>query len=85
MASEFDCKDCGVHTGDLGEYYMVHDRVWLTSGLEKFEGMLCIGCLEARIGRSLCRDDFMALPINGDIFRRSDRFLSRLQATPKNP
>ena len=52
----FDCVDCG---GDFDEYdYSVEDAVWAASGLEPGGGLLCIGCLERRLGRRLTRNDF---------------------------
>jgi hypothetical protein len=56
----FGCIDCGVCTNCNGEYYMVNDEVWLGAN-PKGRGMLCIGCLEDRLGRLLTKDDF-----NGD-------------------
>lgn len=49
------CDACGGSTA--GEYYMVADELWLeaTGGCD---GHLCIGCLEARLGRRLGPDDF---------------------------
>lgn len=44
-------------------------------------GMLCIGCLERRIGRELEADDFSDAPINwnqGRGYIRSERFEDRL-------
>lgn len=42
-------------------------------------GMLCIGCLEHRLGRELEADDFSDAPINWRFdFRRSERFEDRL-------
>lgn len=67
------CADCGVGTITLGEWYMVKDDVWeqawagrRKSGHDKVMGqeILCIGCLEDRIGRTLMRSDFTAVPIN---------------------
>ena len=39
---------------------MVRDEVWdyITSRWGEDVPFLCVGCLEARLGRSLCRDDF---------------------------
>jgi hypothetical protein len=57
----------------------------LFEGLDRFvyeEGqeILCIGCLEKRIGRTLCRADFNDVPINDpNRFQLSDRFLGRLK------
>ena len=67
------CADCGMDTapctGRRGcrhkgrwEYYMVRAEVWSAGGLAS--GFLCIGCLEARLGRVLTPSDFPALPVN---------------------
>lgn len=56
----FACIDCAACTNCNGEYYMVNDEVWLEAN-PKGRGMLCIGCLEDRLGRLLTKDDF-----NGD-------------------
>jgi hypothetical protein len=52
--SAFHCEDCGESTAD--EYYMVQDALWDAHGVG--QGMLCIGCLEARLGRRLRAADF---------------------------
>lgn len=44
-------------------YYMVHDRVWFEeAGLP--DCMLCIACLEGRLGRTLVPADFTRAPVN---------------------
>jgi hypothetical protein len=66
------CADCGVGTYTLGEYYMVADSVWeqAWAGRRKAwhslpgQEYLCIGCLEARIGRTLNSGDFTDAPVN---------------------
>jgi hypothetical protein len=45
------------------ELYIVHRHIWKAAGLKEWSdrvesGVLCIGCLEKRIGRRLNRDDF---------------------------
>jgi hypothetical protein len=55
----FRCVDCGEDKN--GEYYMVANEVWATSGLAPNGGMLCLACLERRIGRLLVSRDFTAL------------------------
>lgn len=61
-----DCMDCGWNTRALNEYYRVHDKVWL-SVVPNGAGMLCISCLEKRLGRMLMREDFsLDTPINAD-------------------
>jgi hypothetical protein len=67
------CADCGVNTGMIREWYMVNDDVWeqAWSGRRKsYHGklpgteILCIGCLEERIGRTLTLHDFIDVPAN---------------------
>jgi hypothetical protein len=72
----FVCVDCGADTSD--EYYGVHDAVWLAANMAVDGGMLCIGCLETRIGRNLTAVDFIDAPIN-EIFPQSARLQQRMQ------
>lgn len=72
----FDCEDCAVNTLLGHEYYMVHNHVWYDeAGMD--EGMLCIGCLEIRLGRQLRAEDFMDVPIHF-IYPQSARLANRL-------
>jgi hypothetical protein len=77
---KFLCLDCGVDTGKLSEHYMLIDATWKLTGLGKI-GMLCIGCLELRIGRMLKATDFNSSYLNnprtGSI---SVRLLSRMRS-----
>jgi len=69
-ALDSPCLDCGLATTPhwrgrpvgCWELYMVHDRVWKRAGMAP--GCLCIGCLEARLGRSLGPRDFTSALIN---------------------
>jgi len=73
----FDCKDCGINTLYAGEYYMVDDAIWQANGVGN--GMLCIGCLESRIGYKLQSSDFSDVPINnGGAGVKSERLQKRL-------
>ena len=78
----FRCVDCAACTLCDGEYYMVHNEIWDRTGLDR--GMLCIGCLEQRIGKLLTARDFTDAPIN-DIFGNngSARLMARLQGAPQ--
>jgi hypothetical protein len=83
------CAECGVGTHTIGEWYMVHNNLWeqAWAGRRKaFHGkipgqeILCIGCLEKRLGRTLTRTDFKDCPVNTDSSgHRSDRLRMRLQ------
>lgn len=77
----FACVDCSVNTSDIHEYYMVHDELWLGAGMTFDGGMLCIGCLEDRLGRDLTHKDFTDAPVNHGVFRQSERLLNRLGST----
>jgi hypothetical protein len=76
MIGQYDCYDCKTNTNKIHEYYMVTNDVWKQSGVPR-RSMLCIGCLEKRIGRELSAADFPNYPINW-IFDQSDRLLSRI-------
>jgi hypothetical protein len=42
------------------ELYMLRQSVWDRTGLSGWGGVLCVGCCERRIGRSLKPKDFLA-------------------------
>jgi hypothetical protein len=69
--------DCKVDTFEINEYYTVHDEVWLTAHPDDY-GLLCIGCLETRLGRVLTPTDFPRYPINSGVFRQSERLKDRI-------
>jgi hypothetical protein len=73
---KWKCLDCKIDTGD--EHYFVHTTLWLSAVGSK-TGMLCIGCLERRIGRKLTPEDFTAAYINHlDFGIKSVRLVNRL-------
>jgi hypothetical protein len=78
--SPYVCRDCGTNTYRDGEFYTVADEVWDASGIPRDGGMLCIGCLERRIGRELTRADFAldSPPNTWQKFHRSDRLRDRM-------
>ena len=54
---------------------MVHDRIWFSVATKRV--ILCIGCLEARLGRKLGPDDFTNVPAN-NVFKYKELFSDRL-------
>jgi len=81
----FNCWDCNINTLDINEYYMVTDELWELATIYaandnhcSTDVMLCIGCLEARIGGKLTTGDFPELPINRGFYPMSARLLSRV-------
>lgn len=76
---DFDCMDCGINTSRIEEYYMVLQKLWEWATGKQSKGILCIGCLEGRIGRRLTQKDFIDCPVNNDnTTRKSERLLSRI-------
>ena len=82
----FDCVDCGRDTNiPPREYYAVHDELWsevcaVEPVLPDESGMLCIGCLESRLGRELCAADFKDCGLTRHPRRGSSkRLLNRLR------
>jgi hypothetical protein len=60
------CVDCRENAG----YYMVSDELWAASGLKPHDGMLCLSCLEQRIGQPLTLDDFTAIVPSQEAWER---------------
>lgn len=76
-----ECLDCGVCTTNMrdgDEYYMVHNAIWYRINPQE-TGMLCIGCLENRLGRKLVSGDFTHAPINNLGRWHSARLVDRLR------
>jgi len=80
----FLCVDCRMDTGKIGEYYFIHTPLWLSVVGSK-TGMLCVGCLEKRLGRKLRRNDFTNAWINDPRYgHKSQRLMSRLAGGDDN-
>jgi hypothetical protein len=72
------------------EWYIVSDSVWDAAGMptellvfpagpvEWRPGLLCIGCLECRLGRRLTPDDFDDWPVNEPHPDHTARLANRL-------
>lgn len=74
----FLCLDCKADTGKMGEFYYIHLPLWLVA-VGSIDGMLCIGCLEKRLGRKLTRSDFTDASINNPQYGiKSVRLMERL-------
>ena len=76
------CIDCGLDTSSTGlqELYMIGDNVWKQANTGSFNGFLCVGCIETRLGRQLTRKDFRLgmTENNPEIYPKSERLLNRL-------
>lgn len=58
------CVDCKVNCLEINEYYMVTDACWKRAGMTQHGGMLCIGCLEERLGKRLQPRNFSECALN---------------------
>jgi hypothetical protein len=58
------CRDCGVDTFEINEYYMLLNEIWQECIPEEKSALLCIKCVEKRLGRKLTSADFSVCPLN---------------------
>lgn len=80
VKEDFHCIDCGVDTAAIAEYFMVYGIFWRPARMSPAGGLLCIGCLETRLGHPLRKRDFPALPINDTpLGPQSERLRARLE------
>lgn len=56
------CQDCPTEIC-FDNYYMVHDSLWKQAH-PNVQGMLCLPCLEKRVGRRLVMGDFIDAVVN---------------------
>lgn len=56
------CQDCSKHTAG-SDYYMIKHELWAQVHPNRY-GMLCLSCLQARLGRRLEEDDLLPAAIN---------------------
>lgn len=61
----FLCMDCGKDTNKSNEYYSLKRRVWRKAN-PLIARMLCLSCVERRLGRDLTAADFSRAPINAE-------------------
>lgn len=63
----------------MHEHYFVRTDIWL-SVVGSIVGMLCIGCLEKRLGRELNATDFTDCSLNTPQYEpKSERLMSRMR------
>ena len=59
----FACLDCTHDTLSGGECFTLRDEIWLKANPQR-KGALCVGCVEARLGRLLTPEDFQGTPLD---------------------
>ena len=56
------CNECGVNVIEIGEYYMLNPDIWERQLGLGWTDNLCLGCLEARLGRKISPSDMCSFP-----------------------
>ncbi|GGK32816.1 HEAT repeat domain-containing protein [Nocardia camponoti] len=81
-ARAWECAGCAVDTQTIDEYYMLQNALWESVSTEG-ERLLCIGCVEDRLGRTLTAADFTEVDVNRSPgWSRSARLMDRLGLAP---
>lgn len=63
----------------IGEHYFIHTDLWL-SAVGSIYGMLCVDCLEKRLGRQLTHEDFPTNIVNSPKYeKKSQKLMNRLK------
>jgi hypothetical protein len=76
FALDWEKKGVALEFSPRSEVYHVKEAVWKAASMEPYDGWLCIGCLEKRLGRTLTPRDFVRNhPFNS--FPATERLRSR--------
>jgi len=80
--AHWHCLDCLKDTDIAEEFYALHDDLWRRLVRRPSRGsMLCLDCVERRLGRALHRGDFANVAVNQQEARKFPALARRL-ATP---
>ena len=64
---EWDCKCCGKNCDtNKKDYYMIKDDLW-EKVYPQTKGMLCMDCLEGKLGRKLTKSDILVCHLTKNI------------------
>lgn len=59
----WSCLDCGKDCiKDDKDYYMIQHELWMNL-VGSHEGMLCMNCLETRLGHKLRKEEILSCPL----------------------
>jgi hypothetical protein len=73
------CDDCGVNVIKIGEYFMLNANMWENQLGPGAWDNLCIGCIEARLGRKIWFPDMCNVPNYPWMRPISDRLRDRFR------
>ena len=72
----WSCHDCGKNChDDAKDYYMVKHHLWAAFGVGW--GMLCMDCMEGRLGHRLRVEDILPCPLTEQINPYTREILNR--------
>ncbi len=59
------CKTCGKNTF-LNDYdsFMLNDKLWLRLNKQRKNGVICLDCVENKLGRKILKDDLKEHQLN---------------------
>lgn len=80
--SKYECLDCNCCVIHIREWYMLVNQIWNEAVYpDSCQSILCVSCLEIRLGRELTATDFSPQIINTDHnkYPKSERLLSRIR------
>lgn len=84
--NRWHCMDCGKDTDAAQEYFALQDDLWRRIVRRPHRtGMLCLACVERRLGRSLNRADFKPVPVNDRQAQVCTALATRLAMPPADP
>jgi hypothetical protein len=59
------CMECHKNTKNKIDYYMLNTFLW-RSIAKDIKGMLCVSCVENKIGHTITKSDLLNCPLNWD-------------------
>jgi hypothetical protein len=81
--AHWHCLDCSKDTDVSEEFYSLRADLWRRLVRRPSRrGMLCLDCVERRLGRALHRGDFANVPVNEQQARKCPALARRLAVPP---
>ena len=69
------CLDCGVNVIEVGDYCMIHPKIWRDKFKLGWDDNLCVACIERRLGRKLRLGELGPASVEG--FPMSETLIAR--------
>jgi len=84
--AHWHCIDCSKDTDVTEEFYMLRNDLWCRLVRRPWRrGMLCLDCVERRLGRSLHKGDFANVPVNFTQAQKCPALARRFDSAPPHP